>query len=140
VLDQHNRQQIVPAPDADRRTLIRRVTFDLTGLPPTPAEVRAFVNDDRPDAYQRLIDRLLASPSYGERMASYWLDLVRSADTVGYHGDQDHNISPYRDYVIDALNDDKPFDQFTREQLAGDLLPDPTIEQPRRGQLIDVFA
>jgi len=129
VLDQHNRQQIVPAPDADRRTLIRRVTFDLTGLPPTPAEVRAFVNDDRPDAYQRLIDRLLASPSYGERMASYWLDLVRFADTVGYHGDQDHNISPYRDYVIDALNDDKPFDQFTREQLAGDLLPDPTIEQ-----------
>lgn len=118
-----------PSPDADRQTLIRRLTFDLTGLPPTPEEVEAFVNDERPTAYRRLVDRLLASPAYGERMAIHWLDLVRYADTVGYHGDQDHNISPYRDYVIDAGNEDLPLDQFTREQIAGDLLPEPTISQ-----------
>ena len=118
-----------PSPDTDRRTLIRRLSLDLTGLPPTPEEVDAFVNDRRPTAYRRLVDRLLASPEYGERMAIYWLDLVRYADTVGYHGDQDHNISPYRDYVIDAGNEDLPLDQFTREQLAGDLLPAPTVSQ-----------
>jgi hypothetical protein len=122
-------QKIRPADDADRRMLIRRVSFDLTGLPPTPEEVDAFVNDPSPLAYRKLVDRLLASPAYGERMAAYWLDLVRFADTVGYHGDQDHNISPYRDYVIDALNDDLPLDHFTREQLAGDLLDEPTIAQ-----------
>ncbi len=110
-------------------TLIRRVTFDLTGLPPTPAAVAAVLEDRRPDAYERYVDQLLASPHFGERMAVYWLDLVRYADTVGYHGDQDHNISPYRDYVIDAFNANLPFDRFTREQLAGDLLPDPTVEQ-----------
>ena len=120
---------IQPSPDADRRTLIRRLSLDLTGLPPTPEEVEAFVNDPRPTAYRRLVDRLLASPEYGERMAIYWLDLVRYADTVGYHGDQDHNISPYRDYVIDVGNEDLPLDQFTREQLAGDLLPQPTVSQ-----------
>ncbi len=91
--------------------------------------MEAFVNDTRPTAYRRLVDRLLASPAYGERMAIYWLDLVRYADTVGYHGDQDHNISPYRDYVIDAGNDDLPLDQFTREQIAGDLMPEPTVDQ-----------
>jgi len=111
-----------PSPEADRVTLIRRLSFDLTGLPPKPAEVDQFVADTDPAAYEKLVDRLLGSDRYGERMAIYWLDLVRFADTVGYHGDQDHSISPYRDYVIDAFNDNKPLDQFTQEQLAGDLL------------------
>ncbi len=120
---------VKPSPEADKRTLIRRLYVDLTGLPPAPEEVDEFLADQRPEAYEELVDRLLASPHYGERMASYWLDLVRYADTVGYHGDQEHRISPYRDYVINALNADMPFDQFTREQLAGDLLPNPTVAQ-----------
>ncbi|MDH3584245.1 MAG: PSD1 and planctomycete cytochrome C domain-containing protein, partial [Phycisphaerae bacterium] len=118
-----------PAPPADRRTLIRRLSFDLTGLPPTRAQVEQFVADRRPDAYARLVERLLESPHHGERMAMHWLDLVRFADTVGYHGDQDHNITPYRDWVIQAFNDNMPFDRFTVEQLAGDLLPDTGIDQ-----------
>jgi hypothetical protein len=118
-----------PSPEADRRTLLRRLSLDLTGLPPSPEEVRAFVEDQAPDAYERQVDRLLKSPHYGERMAVPWLDLVRFADTVGYHGDQNQRIFPYRDYVIDAFNDNKPFDRFTVEQLAGDLLPDPSPEQ-----------
>jgi hypothetical protein len=118
-----------PAPPADRVTLVRRLYFDLLGLPPSPGQIEQFVTDDDPAAYARLVDQLLESPHFGERMAMYWLDLVRYADTCGYHGDQDHNISPYRDYVIDAFNDNLPFDQFTREQLAGDLLPDATIDQ-----------
>ena len=118
-----------PSPEADRETLIRRLTIDLAGLPPTIAEVDAFLEDDRPDAYDRVIDRLLASPRFGERLAVYWLDLVRYADTVGYHGDQEQHVSPYRDYVIDAFNAAMPFDRFTAEQLAGDLLPEPTVEQ-----------
>ncbi len=118
-----------PSGPADKVTLLRRVTFDLTGLPPTVEEVNAYLNDDSPDAFEKVVDRLLASDRYGERMAIYWLDLVRFADTVGYHGDQDHNISPYRDYVLDAFNNNLPFDQFTREQLAGDLLPNSTIDQ-----------
>lgn len=118
-----------PSPEADRRTLIRRLSFDLTGLPPTAAEVEAFVNDTHPKAYERLVERLLASPAYGERMAAWWLDLVRYADTVGYHGDQDVSIWPYREYVIEAFNGNMPFDRFTIEQLAGDLLPDPTTQQ-----------
>jgi hypothetical protein len=117
-------EKVLPAPEADQVTLIRRVSFDLTGLPPTPEEVDAFVNDKSPDAWEKVVDRLLASEAYGERMAVYWLDLVRYADTVGYHGDQDHNSSPYRDWVIDAFIDNMPFDQFTRTQLAGDLLPE----------------
>ncbi|CAN5911753.1 PSD1 and planctomycete cytochrome C domain-containing protein [soil metagenome] len=120
---------IDPSPEADRATLIRRLSLDLTGLPPTPGEVEAFVNDEAPDAYDRLVDRLLDSPHYGERMAVPWLDVVRFSDTVGYHGDQNQRIFPYRDYVIDAFNQNKPFDQFTVEQLAGDLLPEPTTEQ-----------
>ncbi|MBI3467820.1 MAG: DUF1553 domain-containing protein [Planctomycetes bacterium] len=120
---------VEPSPEADRVTLVRRLSFDLTGLPPGPDEVERFVGDVAPEAYERLVDRLLASDRYGERMAMYWLDLVRYADTVGYHGDQEHHISPYRDYVIDAFNDNLPFDQFTREQLAGDLLPDAGTEQ-----------
>ena len=105
-----------PSPEADRRTLIRRLSLDLIGLPPTPEEVEAFVTDQSPDAYEKLVDRLLASPHYGERMAVPWLDVVRFADTVGFHGDQNQNIFPYRDYVIDAFNRNKPFDQFTIEQ------------------------
>lgn len=120
---------LAPAPRADRATLIRRLSYDLTGLPPEPDAVDAFVNDDRPDAWQRLVDRMLASPHYGERMAAWWLDLVRYADSVGYHGDQERSVSPYRDYVIAAFNHDLPFDQFTLEQLAGDLLPQPTLWQ-----------
>jgi hypothetical protein len=118
-----------PAPEADRRTLLRRLSLDLIGLPPTPEEVDAFLWDASPDAYARQVERLLASPHFGERMAVPWLDAVRFADTVGYHGDQNQRIFPYRDYVIEAFNANKPFDVFTIEQLAGDLLPDPTIEQ-----------
>jgi len=118
-----------PSPAADRRTLLRRLSLDLTGLPPTPEEVAAFVSDRSPDAYEKVVDRLLASPHYGERMAQYWLDLVRYADTVGYHGDQEVNVWPYRDYVIHAFNTNKRFDVFTREQLAGDLLPNAGQEQ-----------
>lgn len=122
-------QKLSPAPEADRVTLLRRLHFDLTGLPPSEAEVEAFVNDTSPDAYASLVDRLLASPHYGERMAMWWLDLVRYADTVGYHGDQEMSVSPFRDYVIASFNANKPFDKFTIEQLAGDLLPDATREQ-----------
>ncbi|WP_428305694.1 PSD1 and planctomycete cytochrome C domain-containing protein [Lacipirellula sp.] len=118
-----------PSPDADKTTLVRRIYIDLLGLPPTPAQVEDFLSDVSPDAYERLVDRLLQSPHFGERMAVYWLDLVRYADTVGYHGDQEHHIWPYRDYVIQSFNENRPFDQFTREQLAGDLLPSPTTQQ-----------
>lgn len=114
---------------ADPVTLIRRLSFDLTGLPPTPAEVDAFLNDKSADRYQRLVNRLLDSPRFGERMAVYWLDLVRYADTVGYHGDQNVSQSPYRDYVIEAFNSGMPYDRFITEQLAGDLLPDATLSQ-----------
>ena len=122
-------QSLTPSPDADPATLIRRVTLDLTGLLPTADDLDAFVSDPSDLAYRRYVDRLLASPALGERMSVYWLDLVRFADTVGYHGDQDHNITPYRDYVIDAFNSNMPFDQFTIEQLAGDLLPDASQDQ-----------
>jgi len=122
-------EDLKPSPGADRITLIRRLSFDLTGLPPNAKEVDDFVSDGSANAYESLVNRLLQSRHYGERMAIYWFDLVRYADTVGYHGDQDHAISPYRDYVIKAFNDSMPFDQFTREQLAGDLLPKPTISQ-----------
>ncbi len=117
-----------PSPEADRPTLIRRLSLDLIGLPPTPDEVEAFVRDRRPDAYEKLVDRLLTSPRYGERMAIFWLDLVRFADTQGYHSDNHVNIWPFRDYVIRSFNANKPFDRFTIEQLAGDLIPSPTDE------------
>jgi hypothetical protein len=117
------------APEADRVTLIRRLSFDLTGLPPTRTEVDAFLADHSPDAYEKVVDRLLASPHYGERMAMYWLDLVRYADSIGYHSDNPMNVSPYRDHVIRAYNDNQPFDRFTIEQLAGDLLPGSTSDQ-----------
>lgn len=129
ILARLEHEGLAPSPEADRVTLARRLYFDLTGLPPSPKDVAAFVADDRPDAYERLVDRLLASPAYGERMAIAWLDLVRYADTVGYHGDQEHHISPYRDWVIDAFNENVPFDRFTQEQLAGDLLPNAGVDQ-----------
>ena len=118
-----------PSPEADRRTLIRRVTLDLTGLAPTPAEIAAFVADQSPEAYPKLVDRLLASPAYAEKQAVRWLDAVRYADTAGFHGDVARPAWPYRDYVLQAFRDNKPFDVFTREQLAGDLLPNATVEQ-----------
>ncbi len=106
------REGIEPAAKADKATLLRRLSLDLIGLPPTPAELTAFLTDDSIDAYEKQVDRLLASPRYGERMASQWLDAVRFADTVGYHGDQNQHVFAYRDYVIDSLNANKPFDQF----------------------------
>jgi hypothetical protein len=119
---------IAPSPEADRVTLMRRLYFDLTGLPPAPEEVRAFVEDKSTTAYENAVDKLLASPHYGERMAIWWLDLVRYADSIGYHSDNPMNVYPYRDYVIKSFNENKPFNQFTIEQLAGDLLPNPTLE------------
>ncbi len=112
------------SPEADRRTLIRRLAMDLTGLPPSPARVAQFVADKSPQAYETLVDELLASPHYGERMAIGWLDAVRFADTIGYHSDNPRNIWPYRDWVIDSFNKNKSFRRFTQEQIAGDLLPD----------------
>jgi mono/diheme cytochrome c family protein len=118
-----------PSPEADRRTLIRRVTFDLTGLPPTPEEVEAFLKDASPDAYEKVVDRLLASPHYGERWARHWLDVVHYGDTHGYDKDQPRpNAWPYRDYVIRSFNADKPYSRFVQEQLAGDVLFPGTAE------------
>ena len=120
---------LAPSPEADRVTLIRRLSFDLTGLPPTPQETNAFVEDVSSDAYEKLVDRLLASTAYGERMAAYWLDLVRYADSIGYHSDNPMNVWPYRDYVIRSFNENKPFNRFTFEQIAGDLVEGATLEQ-----------
>jgi hypothetical protein len=120
---------LAPSAEADKRSLIRRVTYDLTGLPPTPQEVVAFVNDASPQAYEQVVDRLLASPRYGEHRARYWLDVARYGDTHGIHLDNFRSIWPYRDYVIQAFNDNEPFDRFVREQLAGDLLPARSAEQ-----------
>ena len=119
----------VSANEADRRTLIRRLSFDLTGLPPTWTQVQTFVTDKSPNAYGKLVDRLMASKHYGERMAVYWLDMVRYADTIGYHSDNHETKPLYRDYVINAFNDNMPYDQFTREQLAGDLIKNRTGSQ-----------
>jgi hypothetical protein len=121
--------ELKPAPEADRYTLARRLYLDLIGLPPTPEEADAFVTDPAPDAYERLVDRLLASPHYGERWARRWLDLARYADTNGYEKDRPRSIWPYRDWVIRAFNADLPFDQLTIQQLAGDLLPHATADQ-----------
>jgi mono/diheme cytochrome c family protein len=120
---------VTPSPDADRATLARRVSLDLTGLLPSPEEVEAFLKDESADAYERLVDRLLASPHYGERWARPWLDLARYADSNGYSIDAPRSIWPYRDWVIAALNRDLPFDEFTIDQLAGDLRPEATLEQ-----------
>ncbi|MCM2372251.1 DUF1553 domain-containing protein [Aporhodopirellula aestuarii] len=120
---------LTPSPCADRLTLARRVSLDLTGLPPTWEDANAFANDPRPDAYERFVDQLLASPSFGERWARVWLDLARYADSSGYADDPPRTIWAYRDYVIRSLNENKPFDQFTIEQIAGDLLENPTPDQ-----------
>ncbi|HVC94426.1 MAG TPA: PSD1 and planctomycete cytochrome C domain-containing protein [Pirellulales bacterium] len=129
VLARLEAEVLQPSPDADRATLIRRLSLDLTGLPPMPAEVDAFVDDDNTGAYERLVDRLMSSPHYGERLALEWLDAARFADTHGYHIDSGRDMTPWREWVIDAFNRNLPFDQFTIEQLAGDLLPEPTLEQ-----------
>ncbi|HXG12380.1 MAG TPA: DUF1553 domain-containing protein, partial [Gemmataceae bacterium] len=129
ILAELEKQGLQPAPEADRRTLARRLSLDLIGLPPTPAEVEAFVNDPAPDAYERFVDRLLQSPHWGEHRGRFWLDAARYADTHGIHFDNYREIWSYRDWVINAFNRNLPFDQFTVEQLAGDLLPNPTLEQ-----------
>jgi len=129
ILQRLEQEGLSPSLEADRTMLIRRVTLDLTGLPPTPEEVDAFLADDSPNAYERLVDRLLASPRYGEHMALAWLDAARYADTSGYQNDGPRHMWRWRDWVIDALNANMPFDQFTVEQLAGDLLPNATLEQ-----------
>ena len=120
---------LAPSPEADRATLLRRASLDLTGLPPTPGELAAFLNDDSPDAYERAVDRLLGSPRYGERMAVEWLDAARYADTNGYQTDGERSMWRWRDWVIDAYNANMPFDRFTIEQLAGDMLPGATRDQ-----------
>jgi mono/diheme cytochrome c family protein len=129
VLDRIERAGLAHSPEADKTTLLRRVTLDLTGLPPTPDEVDAFLADDSPDAYERVVDRLLASPRYGERLAARWLDGARYADSNGYQSDGERVMWRWRDWVIEAYNRNLPFDQFTVEQLAGDLLPAYTLEQ-----------
>jgi mono/diheme cytochrome c family protein len=129
VLTEMEKQGLTPSPEAERNELLRRVSFDLVGLPPTAEELAAFRSDQAAGAYERVVDRLLASPRFGERMAMSWLDLVRYADSVGYHSDNARVVWRYRDYVIDAFNRNLPFDRFTAEQLAGDLLPSPTTEQ-----------
>ena len=129
VLARLEREHLRPSPEAAKGTLLRRVTLDLTGLPPSPADLDAFLADPAPDAYDKVVERLLASPHYGERWARPWLDLARYADTNGYEKDNRRSIWKYRDWVIDALNRDLPFDQFTIEQIAGDMLPDATVDQ-----------
>ena len=129
VLARLEREHLIPSPPADKTTLLRRLSLDLTGLPPQPAEVTAFLQDESPDAYERAMDRLLASGRFGERMAIRWLNAARYADTSGYQSDGERSMWRWRDWVIDAYNANMPFDQFTVEQLAGDLLPQPTLDQ-----------
>jgi len=123
------KEGLSPAPEAERHTLLRRVSFDLVGLPPTTEEVNAFVNDAAPDAYAKVVDRLLASPHFGERMAMWWLDAARYSDTDGFQADANRENWPWRDWVVEAFNTNMRFDQFTLEQFAGDLLPNATAEQ-----------
>jgi mono/diheme cytochrome c family protein len=129
VLARMDRERLQPIAEADKPTLLRRVTFDLTGLPPTLAELDAFVADDSPGAYDRVVNRLLQSPRFGEHMTRFWLDAARYGDTHGLHLDNYREMWPYRDWVIGAFNANMPFDRFVIEQLAGDLLPNPTPEQ-----------
>lgn len=128
ILASLQKADLTPSPEADKRSLIRRVTLDLTGLLPTPKEVEAFVSDTSPDAYEHLVDDLLARPSYGEARTRYWLDYTRYADTYGIHFDNNRYISPYRDYLIRSFNSNKPFDQFAMEQIAGDMMPAKTLD------------
>jgi hypothetical protein len=129
VQHQLSQRSIASAPEAPRSTLIRRLSLDLTGLPPSPEDVQRFISDKRPDAYEQLVERLLASPAYGQRMAWDWLDAARYADTNGYQGDRERTMWPWRDWVVNAFNENMPLDQFTIWQLAGDLLPEATDQQ-----------
>lgn len=129
ILRKLDQQGLKPSPEADRQTLIRRLSLHLTGLPPTIDEINAFLNDDSPNAYEKVVDRLLDSPAYGERWARIWLDLARYADSAGYADDPPRTIWKYRDWVINSINKDMPIDQFSIEQMAGDLLPSPTDDQ-----------
>ena len=135
ILNKLEAKKVAPSPPADKRTLIRRVTFDLTGLPPTAAEVDAFLLDESPEAYRKVVDRLLASPRYGERWGRHWLDVARYADTKGYVGPSERRFPysyTYRDYVIRAFNEDLPYDKFLVEQIAADRLPEAKAEDPRK--------
>lgn len=129
ILAELEKQKLTPAPEADRRTLARRLSFDLTGLPPSPEDVAAFVNDKAPNAYEKYVDKLLASVHWGEHRGRYWLDYSRYADTHGIHFDNYREMWSYRDWVIKAFNKNMPFDQFAKEQIAGDLLPNATLDQ-----------
>ena len=129
ILSRLEKEGLTPASEADKRTLIRRLSFDLTGLPPTREEIHQFLEDDSPDAYEKVIDAFMAKPEYGEHLGRFWLDVARYGDTHGLHLDNYREMWPYRDWVINAFNKNMPFDQFTIEQLAGDLLPEPTLEQ-----------
>ncbi len=123
VLAKLNAAGLLPSPEADRRTLVRRLYFDLLGLPPSPEEMETFVNDDDPQAYEKLVDRLLDSPHYGERWSRHWLDVARFGESDGFEFDRPRpHAWPYRDWVIGALNDDMPYDEFARQQIAGDIL------------------
>ncbi|MEO0475501.1 MAG: PSD1 and planctomycete cytochrome C domain-containing protein [Planctomycetota bacterium] len=132
ILAELDARKIEPSPEADKRTLLRRVTYDLTGLPPTPQQAKAFLSDSSPQAYEDYVDSLLASETYGEHLSVWWLDLVRYADSKGFHGDQGRTAWPYRDWVIQSLNDNMPFDRFTTMQLAGDLMQD----EPTKDMLV----
>ncbi|MCA9082340.1 MAG: DUF1549 domain-containing protein, partial [Planctomycetaceae bacterium] len=129
VQDRLHQEGLTPSPEAPRSTLLRRVTLDLTGIPPTPDELHGYLTDHRSDAFERVVDRLLKSPKFGERMAWDWLDAARYADSNGYQGDRERTMWPWRDWVVSAFNSNMPFDQFTIQQLAGDLLPAATDEQ-----------
>src|SRR5207245_7052849 len=129
ILARLEQEKLSPSPEADRATLIRRLSLDLTGLPPTLEEVDAFLKDGSKQAYEKLVDRLLASPPYGEHLARWWLDLARYADSNGYQVDLARSMWPYREWVINAFNRNLPFDQFTVEQLAGDLFPNAPLDQ-----------
>jgi hypothetical protein len=137
IIAQWRKQQLAPVAAADKHTLLRRVTFDLIGLPPTPEEMSAFLADQSPDAFARVVDRLLASPHYGERWGRHWMDVARYADTAGDNADYPiPEIYLYRDYIIDSFNRDKPYDQFVREQLAGDILAQKGPEERHTEQVI----
>ncbi|MGH8245528.1 MAG: DUF1549 domain-containing protein, partial [Gammaproteobacteria bacterium] len=129
ILARLEKERLKPSAEADKTRLLRRVTLDLTGLPPTLQEIDEFLADKSPDAYEKVVSRLLKSPRHGEHMARYWLDAARYADSHGFHIDSERSLWKYRDWVVEAFNKNMPFDQFTIEQLAGDLLPEPTQEQ-----------
>jgi hypothetical protein len=135
ILNRLEREGLKPSPEADKRTLIRRVSLDLTGMPPTPQEVDAFLSDSSPGAYEKVVDRLLNPPEYGERMAYRWMEAARYGDTNGYQTDGPREMWRWRDWVINAFNRNMPYDEFTVDQLAGDLLPQPDSRSNHRHRL-----